>query len=261
VYLLLLLHFADTASLPGTATYTELRDATYQRMAADLAQHALQLGGIITQGLTQKDLFSISSQKAGHLDVQPVLKPLDVPVRAVILPVLQQEAAAQIHAAAASILGSILDSSSIWWQDPQIYHATVYHASTHMVSAGVAGSLRVAGADVRLTCTQAALHPSNHALCMLHATKLDPTLYIGATLAVCLTWFPSCGVALRQAPVPATASEVEVESEAIRGVASQTCPIAAVLDRVILTSSGVLVACWQVGQQMTHHEQEWHNHA
>jgi hypothetical protein len=49
-----------------------------------------------------------------------------------------------------------------------------------------------------------------------------------------------------QAPVPADAAAVEAEAAAVGGVAQSTCPVRAVLERVVATAGGVLVACWQV---------------
>ncbi|XP_022738669.1 uncharacterized protein LOC111291287 isoform X1 [Durio zibethinus] len=47
-------------------------------------------------------------------------------------------------------------------------------------------------------------------------------------------------------PVPATEVEIEVEAAAVRAVAEGLCPLEIVLDRVVLTSTGVLLGCWQV---------------
>jgi len=49
-----------------------------------------------------------------------------------------------------------------------------------------------------------------------------------------------------QAPVQATAAEVAAEAAAIKRVADSHCPVHAVLEQVVATASGVLVACWQV---------------
>ncbi|PIA62637.1 hypothetical protein AQUCO_00200565v1 [Aquilegia coerulea] len=46
--------------------------------------------------------------------------------------------------------------------------------------------------------------------------------------------------------VPATESEVEVEANSVKAVAEVLCPLNIVLDRVVLTSTGVLLGCWQV---------------
>ncbi|XP_022856261.1 uncharacterized protein LOC111377399 [Olea europaea var. sylvestris] len=48
------------------------------------------------------------------------------------------------------------------------------------------------------------------------------------------------------APVPATEEEIEVEAGAVKAVAEDVCPLNIILDRVVLTSTGVLVGCWQM---------------
>ncbi|KAJ9140446.1 hypothetical protein P3X46_031094 [Hevea brasiliensis] len=47
-------------------------------------------------------------------------------------------------------------------------------------------------------------------------------------------------------PVPATEDEIEVEATAVGAVVEGLCPLKIVLDRVVLTSTGVLLGCWQV---------------
>ncbi|KAI3419538.1 uncharacterized protein J3R85_013041 [Psidium guajava] len=47
-------------------------------------------------------------------------------------------------------------------------------------------------------------------------------------------------------PVPASEDEIEAEATAVRAVADTVCPLKIVLDRVVLTSTGVLLGCWQV---------------
>ncbi|KMZ57458.1 hypothetical protein ZOSMA_85G00200 [Zostera marina] len=44
----------------------------------------------------------------------------------------------------------------------------------------------------------------------------------------------------------ATDIEIEAEVNTVKSVADGLCPLKAVLDRVVLTSSGVLLGCWQV---------------
>ncbi|KAH1254739.1 hypothetical protein GmHk_04G011118 [Glycine max] len=46
-------------------------------------------------------------------------------------------------------------------------------------------------------------------------------------------------------PVPATKEEIEAEASSVEVVAATLCPLKIVLDRV-LTSTGVLLGCWQV---------------
>ncbi|CAH2067255.1 unnamed protein product [Thlaspi arvense] len=46
--------------------------------------------------------------------------------------------------------------------------------------------------------------------------------------------------------VPATEDEVEAEAASVKAVANELCPLEIVLDRVLLTSTGVLLGCWKV---------------
>ncbi|XP_054807787.1 uncharacterized protein LOC129310007 isoform X2 [Prosopis cineraria] len=48
------------------------------------------------------------------------------------------------------------------------------------------------------------------------------------------------------APVPATKEEIDAEASSVQAVARTFCPLNIVLDRVVLTSTGVLLGCWQV---------------
>lgn len=49
-------------------------------MAADLTRHGLQLGGVVTQGLTQADLFELVPPRAkwAKTQVKPKLRHLQV---------------------------------------------------------------------------------------------------------------------------------------------------------------------------------------
>ncbi|KAK9684562.1 hypothetical protein RND81_10G218500 [Saponaria officinalis] len=47
-------------------------------------------------------------------------------------------------------------------------------------------------------------------------------------------------------PVPATPEEIETEANAVKNIVKSLCPLKIVLERVILTSTGVLLGCWQV---------------
>lgn len=40
--------------------------------------------------------------------------------------------------------------------------------------------------------------------------------------------------------------QIAVEANAVRAVSESICPLKIALDRVVLTSTGVLVGCWQV---------------
>ncbi|KAG9139045.1 hypothetical protein Leryth_022552 [Lithospermum erythrorhizon] len=40
-------------------------------------------------------------------------------------------------------------------------------------------------------------------------------------------------------------SQIESEAKAVENVAKELCPLSIILDRVVLTSTGVLLGCWQ----------------
>jgi|APGre2960657444_1045066.scaffolds.fasta_scaffold00198_1 predicted Rdx family selenoprotein len=48
--------------------------------------------------------------------------------------------------------------------------------------------------------------------------------------------------------VPASAAQVDAEAAALRAVLNATCPLRAVLERVVVTPGGVIMACWNVAQ-------------
>ncbi|CAN6550645.1 unnamed protein product [Malus baccata var. baccata] len=47
-------------------------------------------------------------------------------------------------------------------------------------------------------------------------------------------------------PVPVTSDEIKAEAAAFRNITEGFCPLKIILDRVVLTSMGVLLGCWQV---------------
>jgi hypothetical protein len=218
-------------------------------MAAGLTQHGLSLGGVVTQGLTQSELFrhEDASSKWGRPQLVPVLHPLQVsfhaltalggavcaqqqalcvcitlstlprshrsarcfvpachcrqlwsspcseyaktlpcalsltihwshllvfvhvyaqvPVRAVVLPLLDHEAAMQLHSAVRHALQQVVAEDSVWYQDDSVMHATLYHASTHGVGKTLRRALvsrccwrRVAAPHVHSTSSLPVLH-------------------------------------------------------------------------------------------------------
>ncbi|KAG1672424.1 hypothetical protein FOA52_013210 [Chlamydomonas sp. UWO 241] len=161
-------------------------------MDGEIEIKGLSLGGVVTQGLSQADLFQFrttrqmqnqgqgSGDVTTHIEVTAVLKPLDIPVRAMILPLLQESANTYMKSVVDAVLLPALPPGAVWLQDHRLYHATIYHASSHSM------------------------------------------------------------------PVPATPDEVADEARAIRSVTSRHCPIHGVLERVVITNTGVIVACWQV---------------
>ncbi|PNH05211.1 hypothetical protein TSOC_008567 [Tetrabaena socialis] len=157
-------------------------------MGAGVRQKGLTLGGVVTQGLKQADLYQIvEDSRSNRMLITPILHALEVPVRAMILPLRDTVAAGKIRDAVRELLMPVLPEGSIWLQDSALYHATLYHASSHAVR--------------------------------------------GAP-----------GVK----PIHASAEVVAEEERSIRSVCDRTCPVSAVLDRVVVTATGVVVACWQV---------------
>ena len=49
-----------------------------------------------------------------------------------------------------------------------------------------------------------------------------------------------------QHPVPGSQADIMNEVEAVRAAGSQLCPLHIALERIVATSSGNILACWQV---------------
>jgi hypothetical protein len=164
----------------GSAALREwaLRSALYSSLAAGDPQAVPPAGGTTQQGFSVENLF-VWDPVTGL--PSPRLQRLDVPVRAVVLPLpASSAAAASLAAAAATALLPLCGVAGVWLQDPTAFHASLFHASTH----------------------------------------LDP--------------------------VQASDSEVDSEAAASAAVLNQTCAIKATLERVIITRTGVFIACWNV---------------
>jgi len=128
------------------------------------------------QGVSASNLF----QTGPSGKVEAKLEVLDIPVRAIVFKFQEEHVKNALQKAAQDNLGKLVSSKGIWFQDSDIYHSTVYHASTH------------------------------------------------------------------QHPVAATPHEVRMELAAIAEAATSLCPLRVVLERVLVTGSGVVVAAWQV---------------
>ncbi|KAG2493462.1 hypothetical protein HYH03_008279 [Edaphochlamys debaryana] len=176
------LDFGETGSMRLSYTkYALDRKRVYDGMGSGVRTKGLSLGGVVTQGLKQADLYQITHDvRSDKMLIKPILHKLEVPVRAMIMPLRDQVVAGKIREAVRGLLMPVLPEGSIWLQDEALYHATLYHASSHVK------------------------------------------------------------------PVHASAEVIAEEERSIRGVCSRTCPIHAVLDRVVITPTGVVVACWQV---------------
>lgn len=75
--------------------YAVRRHTVYNQMSADIKQHGVKLGGVITQGLTQADLFELAPArfKWGKPYIRPKLQHLQVCVPAKQLTVSQSSCA------------------------------------------------------------------------------------------------------------------------------------------------------------------------
>lgn len=150
------------------------RAELYDKMAGDLEENGAKfLAGTTSQTLSISELFVF---KDGN--VQPVLKVAEPAVRAAVL-YLEPQYAKPISATVKRILAPHFPRG-VWFQDPNRYHFSMFHASHH----------------------------------------LDP--------------------------VVATPTEVAAEASKVEEVAKKCCELSIYLDRVVLTSTGVLLGCWQV---------------
>ncbi|KAI5070472.1 hypothetical protein GOP47_0014815 [Adiantum capillus-veneris] len=144
-------------------------------MATDLEEHGARFldGGSTSQRLALSDIFNL---KDGN--VEPILKPADPAVRAVVL-YLEPQYAKPISDVVRKIVAPFFPRD-VWYQDSNLYHFSMFHASHHL------------------------------------------------------------------APVLATPLEVNEEARVVESVAQRCCKLSIVLERVVLTSTGVLLGCWQV---------------
>ncbi|XP_018446560.2 uncharacterized protein LOC108818163 isoform X1 [Raphanus sativus] len=157
------------------ATYAERSARLYDKMERDLQENGPKFlkQGETSQSLSLSDLFTLDD---GLLS--PVLNVANPPVRANVLH-LSTDYSLPVSKAVKSVFSPYFENT-IWFQDSNMYHFSMFHASHHIVS------------------------------------------------------------------VPATEDEVEAEVAAVKAVANKLCPLEIVLDRVLLTSTGVLLGCWKV---------------
>ncbi|KAK9080458.1 hypothetical protein SSX86_000216 [Deinandra increscens subsp. villosa] len=154
----------------------------YDKMSRDLDEHgALFLKhGETSQSLLLSDLFDIKNGS-----VTPALKAANPPVRANVLHLSTEYSlpiAKEVRDVFSPTLneGLIIFGLVIWFQNSELYHFSMFHASHHIL------------------------------------------------------------------PVHAADDEIEAEVDSVKSVANQLCPLKIILDRVVLTSTGVLLGCWQV---------------
>jgi hypothetical protein len=130
-------------SLHAGDQFFKARQELYTSIGLDLEHRGLQLGGVITQGLVQSDLFTFAKDAATRqLLPVPVLKPLDVPVRAIIIPVSDAAVSRKLRAALQAHLVPLVPASLLWLQNHTMYHSTLLHASSHAVRSCCALTVR-----------------------------------------------------------------------------------------------------------------------
>lgn len=64
--------------------------------------------------------------------IRPILHHLDIPVRAVVLPITDTRAVESIAQALNDFLPEHQYTDTIWYQNLSLLHSTLYHASTHL---------------------------------------------------------------------------------------------------------------------------------
>jgi len=171
---------ACSTSLPGQrSTHGQARMQLYDRLGAEVVRKGVpaldgSTSSSSTQGLQLSDLFSFDEGK-----IIPHLTRLETAVRAIVVP-FQEADVKIIHQSVVSALEQVLGTGAVWYQDPKMYHANVWHASHH------------------------------------------------------------------KDPQPASAEEVDDEAASVAAVARAACEMEVVLERIVFTPGGVLIACWQV---------------
>lgn len=215
-----------------------------------------------TQGLDARSLFR---ERDGR--VEPALQPLQVPVRAVVLHVGDPGAATRLSAAVARHLAPLAPDAGLWLQDPHKYHATLFHASSHEVPpfSDPPPPEAAAGCSTSLPTTTKTSSASSHSgrrliepwgqflsinarLCHRRVAEVCEE----ASLApICAGWCSSSNEGQTcfggaQFPVEASSAEVAIEEVAVERAAAHLCPLEVVLERVVATPTGNILACWQV---------------
>lgn len=129
--------------------------------------------GETSQSLKLNDIFELDG-----ISVKPKLKEANPPVRANIL-FIDPKVAVPIKEAVEDVLKPYFPGG-VWYQDPFMYHLSLFHSSHHME------------------------------------------------------------------PVPPLSPTVAAELAAVQSLCTEICPLWISLDRVVLTATGVLLACWQL---------------
>ncbi|GBG66674.1 hypothetical protein CBR_g66809 [Chara braunii] len=169
-------HSGPAVSAPNF-NFTD-REKLYNEMGSNLERRGplFLTTGETTQSLKISDLFVIIQSNGS---VRPIPKPLMHPVRATLL-YIEPAVGITIWRVVKQVIAEYFPQGGVWYQDPQMFHVSLYHASNHIDT------------------------------------------------------------------VPATTSEIDEETNAVARVARTSCPVVIALDRVIVTSTGAVIGCWQL---------------
>ena len=118
---------------------TLARSRLYSDLARGVAEKGVTAfaGTTTTQGIGLSSLFSFD-HRTGRASA--ILRPLSVPVRAIVVPLPgDSKAARRIHRETRDAMrrffppvgGDFGHGDSVWFQDPELYHFSVFHASHH----------------------------------------------------------------------------------------------------------------------------------
>ncbi|GMH39971.1 hypothetical protein BSKO_07875 [Bryopsis sp. KO-2023] len=149
---------------------TMQRRRLYQDMATHVQRDGLKLLEV-GEGGKHNRFFQFK-----HGRLTPVLKRLSIPVRAVVIPLPDLKVTRLLETALRHRLGGIVPGELVWFQDTNIYHATIFHASSY------------------------------------------------------------------EFPVVEDPGDVQK----VQSVGSTICPLRVILEKIVVTSTGVIIACWQV---------------
>lgn len=83
-----------------------------------------------TQGLELEDMFDVDPSTG--VVKKPKLKTLNVPVRAVVIPIGSSDTQQALISTVRKYLQPLL-GERVWYQKAADLHATLYHFSTHLV--------------------------------------------------------------------------------------------------------------------------------
>lgn len=168
-------------ALPTVSSAKRSRSVTYANMLAAAKLRGLEVfreASKMTQGLGVEEMFTFDARGF----IEPKLTALEVPVRAVVIPMPIGAVSAMMHESTVKQLNALgyRGDVHVYLQSPDMYHFSVFHASHHL--------------DERA----------------------------------------------------ATPDEREDERRSISKVTDRFCPIKAVLERVVVTTGGVVLAGWNV---------------